>query len=81
MRRYRGALAEVASVPEKDYVLAVDEENGSVLLRIDLGKGSPPGGNGTSLVTFEAFEICGDRIHAAEAVLKGMPADTTRGWR
>jgi hypothetical protein len=63
-------------------VVAVDEENGTVLLRMDFGRGSLPGaGNeNKSLVTFEAFKIYGGRVHAVEAIFEGMPANTPSGW-
>jgi hypothetical protein len=65
----------------KAAVVAVDEENGTVLLWMDFGKGSLPGGEGKALVTFEAFKVYGGQVHAVEAVFKGMPANTPPGWR
>jgi hypothetical protein len=64
-------------------VVAVDEENGTVLLYMDFGKGSLPGPDsaGKSLVTFEAFKAYGGQMHAVEAVLEGRPSDTPRGWK
>lgn len=64
-------------------VAAVDEENGTVLLYMDFGKGSLPGPDsaGKSLVTFEAFKVYGGQMHAVEAVLEGRPSDTPRGWK
>jgi hypothetical protein len=64
-------------------VVAVDEENGTVLLYMDFGKGSLPGPDsaGKSLVTFEAFKVYGGQVHAVEAVLEGRPADAPRGWK
>jgi len=64
-------------------VVAVDEENGTVLLWMDFGKGSLPGpqSEGKALVTFEAFKIYGGQMHAVEAVLEGAPAGTGSGWR
>jgi hypothetical protein len=63
-------------------VVAVDEQNGTVLLWMDFGKGSLPGPQteGKSLVTFEAFKIYGGEVHAVEAVFEGMAANTPRGW-
>jgi hypothetical protein len=65
-------------------VVAVDEENGTVLLRLDFGPGSLFGGRGGGtpmvLVTFEAFKIYGGQIHAVEAVFESMPEDSPRGW-
>jgi len=65
----------------KSRVIAVDEENGTVLLWMDFGAGSLPRGEGKALVTFEAFKVYGGEVHAVEAVFKGMPADTPPGWR
>ncbi|HZL93745.1 MAG TPA: hypothetical protein VFB99_08875 [Vicinamibacterales bacterium] len=63
-------------------VVAVDEENGTVLLRMDFGGGSLPGPQteGKSLVTFEAFKIYAGQVHAVEAIFEGMPANTPSGW-
>jgi hypothetical protein len=63
-------------------VVAVDEENGTVLLRMDFGKGSVPGPQteAKSLVTFEAFKVFGGEIHAVEAIFEGMPANSPSGW-
>jgi hypothetical protein len=76
-------------------VVAVDEENGTVLTRLDFGPGSLMGGGrgrgGAAaggapapapmvLVTFEAFKIYGGQIHAVEAVFESMPANSPRGW-
>jgi len=63
-------------------VVAVDEQNGTVLLYMNFGPGSLPGQQsaGKSLVTFEAFKIYGGAIHAVEAVLEGAPEGAPRGW-
>jgi hypothetical protein len=65
-------------------VVAVDEENGTVLLRLDFGPGSLFGGRGGGtpmvLVTFEAFKIYGGQVHAVEAVFESMPENSPRGW-
>lgn len=68
-------------------VVAVDEENGTVLTRLDFGPGSLMGGGRGAgaaapmvLVTFEAFKIYGGQIHAVEAVFESMPENTPRGW-
>jgi hypothetical protein len=66
------------------HVVAVDEENGTVLLWMDFGPGSlpgPPNAAPRSLVTFEAFKIHGGQVHAVEAVFEGMPPNTASGWR
>jgi hypothetical protein len=77
----------IPTLPEADGdVVAVDEENGTVLLRLDFGRGSLGGGRGGGggdapvLVTFEAFKVYGGQIHAVEAVFESMPADSPRGW-
>lgn len=63
-------------------VVAVDEENGTVLLWMDFGEGSLPGPEtaGKSLVTFEAFKVHGGQVHAVEAIFEGMDADRPRAW-
>src|SRR5688572_5781383 len=66
------------------HVVAVDEQNGTVLLWMDFGPGSlpgPPNAAPRSLVTFEAFKIYGGQVHAVEAVFEGMPPNTPSGWR
>ncbi|HLF11665.1 MAG TPA: hypothetical protein VJA26_10655 [Gammaproteobacteria bacterium] len=66
----------------KASVVAVDEENGTVLLRMDFGRGSLPGpqAEGKSLVAFEAFKIHDGQVHAVEAFFEGMAANTPSGW-
>lgn len=74
---------QIPTLPEVEgHVVAVDERNGTVLLRLDFGAGSLPGPDtaGQSLVTFEAFKIYGGQMHAVEAIFEGMPADTPSGW-
>jgi hypothetical protein len=66
------------------HVVAVDEENGTVLTWMDFGPGSLPGPEGAaprSLVTFEAFKVYGGQVHAVEAIFEGMPNGTPSGWR
>jgi hypothetical protein len=74
----------IPTLPDVDgYVVAVDEENGTVLMRLDFGRGSlpgPPQAEPRSLVTFEAFKIHGGRVHAVEAVFEAMPVDAPTGW-
>jgi len=65
-------------------VVAVDEQNGTVLLWMDFGPGSlpgPPNAAPRSLVTFEAFKVYGGQVHAVEAMFEGMPPNTPSGWR
>jgi hypothetical protein len=74
---------KIPTLPEvKQRLVAVDEEMGAVLFRLDFGKGSLPGpkSGGRSLVTFEAFKVYGGQVHAAEAIFEGLPADTPSGW-
>ncbi|HEY7671855.1 MAG TPA: hypothetical protein VIC71_06540 [Gammaproteobacteria bacterium] len=73
-------LPTLAGITAK--VVAVDEENGTVLLRMDFGAGSLPGpaSAGKVLVTFEAFKVYGGQVHAVEAIFEGMPANTPSGW-
>lgn len=73
----------VPTLPEvKQQVVAVDEQAGLVLLRLDFGRGSlpGPGGGEMSLVTFEGFKVYGGQVHAVEAVFEGMPANSPTGW-
>jgi hypothetical protein len=73
----------IPTLPEvTERLVAVDEQNGTVLMRLDFGKGSLPGpqaGN-RSLVTFEAFKVYGGQVHAVEAVFEGMAANSSSGW-
>jgi hypothetical protein len=64
----------------KQRVLAVDEENGLVLLWLAFGPGSLPGAQGKGIVTFEGFKVFGGQIQAVEAIFKGMPLDASSGW-
>jgi hypothetical protein len=61
-------------------VVAVDEELGLVLLRLDFGPGSLFGPDDRWLHAWEAFKVYGGQIHAAEAFMRGMPAHTPSGW-
>ena len=72
---------KIPTLPEvKQRLVAVDEQNGTVLLRLDFGPGSLPGAGGRSLVTFEGFKIYGGQVHAVEAVFEGMPPNSPSGW-
>ena len=66
----------------KHRVLAVDEENGTVLLWMDFGATSPglPAQTNT-LVVFEAFKIFRGEVYAVEALFQSMPVDTPSGWQ
>jgi hypothetical protein len=66
----------------KQRVIAVDEENGLVLLWLAFGPGSLPGAGAQArgLVTFEGFKVFDGKIQAVEAIFKGMPLDSTSGW-
>lgn len=67
----------------KQRLVAVDEEMGVVLFRLEFGKGSLPGANdtkGLGLATFEAFKVYGGMVHAAEAVFEAEPIAGGSGW-
>jgi hypothetical protein len=61
-------------------VAAVDEENGVVVLWMNFGHTGDAYGVGNALVTFEAFKVWGDEIHAINAFFKGLPISTARFW-
>jgi len=60
-------------------VAVVDEEMGNVLLWMDFGDTGSYGA-GNALTTFEAFKIYGGQIHAVEAFIRILPANTPAGW-
>ena len=60
-------------------VVAVDEENGTVLLWMNFGDTGSYGENRV-LVTFEAFKIWGGEIHAVNAFFDFLPTGTSRFW-
>jgi len=60
-------------------VVAVDEELGIVLLRMNFGN-TGSYGPGNALIVWEAFKVFGGQIHAVEAFMKVMPATTGSGW-
>ena len=71
------------TLPEvKERLVAVDEEMGTVLFRLDFGRGSltGPAFAGKGVVTFEAFKVYGGMVHAAEAIFKAAPLDAPSGW-
>lgn len=60
-------------------VLAVDEELGIVLLRMNFGQ-TGSYGPGNALIVWEAFKVYGGQIHGVEAFMKIMPASAGSGW-
>ena len=71
---------QISTHPGLSYrVLAVDEELGITLLRINFGRADRYG-VGNALMVWEAFKVYGGQIHAVEAFMKIMPADAGSGW-
>ncbi|MCL6251146.1 hypothetical protein M3P36_08835 [Altererythrobacter sp. KTW20L] len=60
-------------------VVAIDEENGTVLLWMNFGD-TGSYGPGEALVTFEAFKVWGGQIHAINAFFTFLPARMQRFW-
>jgi hypothetical protein len=60
-------------------VVAVDEEQGIVLLWMNFGDTGTYGA-GNALVIFEAFKVYGGEMHAVQAFMKVLPKHTQRGW-
>ncbi len=60
-------------------VVAVDEENGTVLLWMNFGD-TGSYGEDIALVTYEAFKIWGGSIHAINAFFAFPAASTSRFW-
>jgi len=60
-------------------VVAVDEDLGIVLLRMNFGD-TGSYGPGNALMVWEAFKVYGGQIHAVEAFMRVMPANTPSGW-
>jgi hypothetical protein len=60
-------------------VVAVDEELGIVLLRMNFGQ-TGAYGQGNALIVWEEFKVYGGQIHAVEAFMKIMPANMGSGW-
>lgn len=60
-------------------VVAMDEELGVVVVRMNFGRGSTFQGDGV-LDVWHSFKIYGDLIHAAEAYCEIVPAGTKSGW-
>ena len=60
-------------------LVAVDEDLGIVLLRMNFGQ-TGAYGQGNALIVWEEFKVCGGQIHAVEAFMKIMPANMGSGW-
>jgi hypothetical protein len=60
-------------------VVAVDEDLGVVVVRMNFGKGSTFQGDGV-LDVWHSFKIFGGKMHAAEAYCEIVPAGTKSGW-
>jgi len=60
-------------------VMAIDEEQGIVLLWMNFGD-THTYGEGNALIASEAFKVFGGQIHVVQAFLKVLPKDTKRGW-
>jgi hypothetical protein len=60
-------------------VIAVDEDLGIALLRMNFGQTNSYGA-GNALIVWEEFKIYGGQIHAVEAFMKIMPASMPSGW-
>ena len=60
-------------------LVAVDEEMGIVLLRMNFGD-TGTYGPGNALIVWEAFKVFGGQMHAVEAFMEIMPADAGSGW-
>ena len=60
-------------------VVAVDEELGIVLLRMNFGDTNSYG-PGNALIVWEAFKVYGGQIHAVEAFMRVMPATKGSAW-
>jgi hypothetical protein len=72
--------ARIMAHPDVSYrIAAVDEEMGIVLMYLDFGDTNSYGA-GNALTTFEAFKVYGGQLHAVEAFIKIMPANTPSGW-
>jgi hypothetical protein len=60
-------------------VVAVDEENGTVLIWMNFGYTASYGPD-RALVTMEAFKVWGGSIHAINAMFDFLPIGTSRMW-
>ena len=71
---------QISKHPGLSYrVVAVDEALGITLLRMNFGPSNAYGA-GNALMVWEAFKVYGGQIHAVEAFMKIMPADSGSGW-
>jgi len=60
-------------------VVAVDEEQGTVLIWMNFGDTGTYGA-GNALIVYEGFKVFGGQMHAVEAFMKVLPKETPRGW-
>jgi hypothetical protein len=60
-------------------VIAVDEQLGIALLRMNFGD-TGSYGPGNALIVWEAFKVYGGQIHGVEAFMRVMPATAGSGW-
>jgi hypothetical protein len=60
-------------------VVAVDEEQGTVMIWMNFGDTGTYGA-GNALVVYEAFKVFGGQMHAVEAFMKVLPKEAQRGW-
>ena len=60
-------------------LVAVDEEQGTVLIWMNFGDTGTYGA-GNALIVYEGFKVFGGQMHAVEAFMKVLPKDTPRGW-
>ena len=61
-------------------MIAVDEELGITLLRMNFGAAAGRYGEGNGLMVWEAFKVYGGEIHGVEAFMKVMPVAQPSGW-
>jgi hypothetical protein len=72
---------EVTKHPGLSYrVVAVDEQLGITLLRMNFGPAAGRYGDGNGLMVWEAFKVYGGEIHGVEAFMKIGPVAAPSGW-
>ena len=72
---------EITKHPGLSYrVIAVDEELGITLLRMNFGPAAGRYGEGNGLMVWEAFKVYSGEIHGVEAFMKIMPVSKPSGW-